>query len=145
MLEKINLSLLCLLLVTLFAVQPCLAGGVQIQPDRIILNAEGKSETDTIQASIPMALGFMVEGCEATLTIGEASIEADGYKYCYVDDILHVYFDKGAFLKFLEDNGILGTVEANVAGTVSGEGESVAFEGDDTIEVIDPDKGEGAK
>jgi hypothetical protein len=110
---------------------------VNIEPQKIILT--DSSRDDTIQASIPMQISTTISDFEATLSFdGKGQIKATGYKYCYIDDILHIYFDKKEVVKFLSDNDISGKVTASVSGSLMDGIESVTFSGDDKIEVVEP-------
>ena len=143
MLRKMKLSIFCLLLVTLFAAQPCFAVGVQIQPDQIILNAGGKgtSEGDqTIQASI--AGTGMVKDCSATLTIDGEEVSTIKFHYCVLDDILHIKFDREDVLDILEGKGTPEGVLyiATVSATINATEDPEDLEGSAEVLVIDPEK-----
>jgi len=157
MLKKINLSIVCLLLVMLFAVQPCFAEevNVSIEPDQIILNAGGSGNSaaaQTIQASIG-GTGKVTE-CIADLTIDGAdgastiAIKNCGSHYCVIDDILHIYFDRDAVLAELEAEGIgspegdlcTATVEATISYTDENGEHSKDISGSDDVTVINPEK-----
>ena len=114
---------------------------VNISPFKIILNADGSS--DDIQAKIPMALpAGEITDFEASLLIGDADeilITSDFY-YCAIDNILHIYFDRKTVLDYLKDNEIEGKgLIAEVWGSFYVGDEYVEFEGDDIVEVLDPD------
>ena len=152
MLRKMKLSIFCLLLVTLFAAQPCLAAelvNVSIEPNQIILNAEGNSakgqsdKIQAIQASIPGT--GMVKECDATLTIDGQSVTTDTFHYCAFDDILHIKFDREDVLAALEGKGtpegVLYTADVS-ATIINPTGDSKDLEGSSEVKVIDPEKTE---
>ena len=117
-----------------------LSDTVNISPFKIILNADGNS--DDIQARIPMALpGGEITDFEASLLIGDAPevLVTTDFFYCAIDDIMHIYFDRKAVLDYLKDYEIEGKVIAQVWGDFFVGGEPVDFEGDDIVEVLDPD------
>ena len=133
----------CFLLVFVLFVFPGqgLSDIVNISPFKIILNADGNS--DDIQAKIPMALpAGEITGFEASLRIDSADeilITSDFY-YCAIDNILHVYFDRKTVLDYLKDNKIEGKgLLAEVWGDFYVGAEPFEFEGDDIVEVLDPD------
>ena len=134
--KKINSLTLVLLLVSVVA-QISLADTVNIDPHKIILNDSTKN--DTIQASIPMQISSTISNFNATISFnGKGEIKATSYKYCNVDDMLHIYFDKEEVVKFLSDNNISGQVTASVSGSLMDGDKSVTFSGDDKIEVVEP-------
>ena len=142
---KSVITLMCILSLTFFATtNNANSQTMTMAPHKIILNALGNSES--IQAVVPMHL-TVFNGCEATLTVGGYTIaETSEAKYCYIDDILLVYFDRTVVLThpdmLLMDGQI---VEASVDGvvyTVDGDGNSIAreFSAQDDVEIVDPEK-----
>ena len=115
---------------------------VNISPFKIILNADGNSED--IQARIPMVLpaGGSITEFDAALWFNSETEEilAEGFYYCAIDDILHVYFDRTDVLDYLRGNKeIEDKVVANVwVGFFNGY-DYVELSGFDVVEVIDPD------
>ena len=133
----------CLLLSAVFFVFPgqILSDTVNISPFKIILNADGNS--DDIQARIPMALpAGEITDFGASLLFGKAPevLTTEDFYYCVIDNILHIYFDRGVVLDYLRDNKIEGDeVIAQVWGSICVGEQCVEFEGFDIVEVIDPD------
>lgn len=142
----LRLTVYCLLLSAVLFVFPgqILSDTVKvnISPFKIILNADGSS--DDIQAKIPMALpaGGSITEFGATLRFNgeDEEIPTESFYYCAVDDILHVYFNRKAVLEYLNFYEIQDKVVAEVwVGFFDGY-EYVEFEGDDIVEVLDPDQ-----
>ena len=124
----------------------CLAETVNINPHKIVLNAQGAS--DDVQANIHIVLaGAPVVDFEATLSLdGTVVADAESAYYCAIDDILILGFDRTS----LQDNPDVQalantTVTATVVGTVTvvnadGEEITTSFSGSDTVEIVAPGK-----
>jgi len=140
-----NRVLACVLLI----VMVCgvgLAETVNINPHKIVLNAQGAS--DDVQANVHIVLaGARVVDFDVTLALnGTVVAEAESAFYCVVDDILIVGFDRTS----LQDNPDVQdlanqTVTATVIGTVTvenaaGDQTTVGFSGSDTVEIVAPSK-----
>jgi len=140
----LRLTHYCLLLSVVFFAFPgqILSDTVNISPFKIILNADGNS--DDIQARIPMALpAGEITDFEAYLLFGDADemLVTDEFYYCAVDNILHVYFERSAVLKYLKENNIEGSnVIAQVWGGFFVGDLYVDFAGSDSVIVLDPDR-----
>ncbi len=122
----------------------CLAEGdiVNINPHKIVLNAQGQS--DDIQANIPMVLpSASIEKFYVTLSFDGAKVaEAESARYCVIDDMLIIGFDR----EELQDNQVVQdmantTVTATVSGRVTdNSGVTTEFSGSDTVEIVKPGK-----
>ena len=136
--KKINSLILVLLLVSVIAQISLADDKVKIEPQKIILNDSTRDET--IKASIPMQLSSTISKFNATIKFDEeGDIKAKSYKYCAIDDILHIYFNKQEVIKFLSDNNISGKkVTASVSGSLMDGDKKVTFSGEDEIEVVKP-------
>lgn len=77
----------------------------QVQPDRIVLNSD-QGAADTIKFSFDLVA---CNGVEVEVKVEDASIsfngigeiDSTGSKYCAIDDILHIYFDKEKVIEVL--------------------------------------------
>jgi hypothetical protein len=124
----------------------CRAEIVNINPHKIILNAQGLS--DDVQANVRIILpGARVVDYDVTLSFnGTVVAEAESAFYCVIDDILIVGFDRTS----LQDNPDVialanSTVEATVTGSVTvinaeGVETEVSFSGSDMVEIVAPGK-----
>ena len=122
----------------------CWAETVNINPHKIVLNAQGAA--DDVQANVRIILpGARVVGFDVTLTFnGMVVAQAESAYYCVLDDILIVGFDRTT----LQDNADVQamanmTVTATVNGTVTvknaeGIETAVSFSGSDTVEIVSP-------
>ena len=132
----------------------CLAETVNINPHKIVLNAEGKA--DDVQANIPMVLpGARIVDFYVTLSfddddgVDDAIVvaEAESAFYCLIDDMLIIGFDREE-LQNNEDVQDMAntTVEATVVGYVTvikaDGGETTRFFSgtDTTVEIVKPGK-----
>ena len=72
----------------------CLAETVNINPHKIVLNAEGAA--DDVQANIPMVLpSAWIVDFDVTLSFnGTVVAQAESARYCVIDDILIIGFDR---------------------------------------------------
>ncbi len=130
--------------VTAFGV--CAAETVNINPYKIILNAEGAS--DDIQANVRIILpGAWVVDYDVTLSFdGTEVAEAESAFYCVLDDILIVGFDRTSLQANPDVQALANkTVTATVAGSVTvinayGIETEVSFSGSDTVEIVAPGK-----
>ena len=126
----------------------CWAETVNINPHKIVLNAQGAS--DDVQANVRIILpGARVVDFDVTLAFdGVFVAKAESAYYCVLDDILIVGFDRTE----LQDNPDVQamantTVMATVNGTVTVEVKNldgsttpmnVSFGGSDAVEIVAP-------
>lgn len=123
--------------------QDCIDVRVNINPHRIVLNAQGKA--DDVQANIPMVLpSARIVDFAVTLSINdEEVIEAESARYCLIDDMLIIGFDRTD----LQNNPVVQdaantTVTAEVAGyvtvqnTLTLEETTTHFSGSDTVQIV---------
>jgi len=122
---------------------------VNINPHKIVLNAQGKA--DDVQANIPIVLAsarivafdvsLFLDNTEDPVALAESA------RYCLVDQILIIGFDRTA----LQDNPAVQamantTVIATVVGTIAikdtpdSEWEYIPFSGEDDVEIVKPGK-----
>lgn len=123
-----------------------LAETVNINPHKIVLNAQGAS--DDVQANVHIILpGAKIVDFDVTLTFDGIDVaEAESAFYCILDDILIVGFDRTE----LQDNPDVQamantTVTATVDGTVTvinsdGDEITTSFGGSDLVEIVAPGK-----
>ena len=119
---------------------------VNINPHKIVLNAEGKA--DDVQANIPIVLASaLIVDFDVTLSFdGTEVAEAESARYCLIDDMLIIGFDRDS----LQDNQDVQdmantTVEATVEGYViveiaGGVQIETCFSGSDMVEIVKPGK-----
>ena len=123
----------------------------QVQPDKIVLNSI-KGTADTIKVSFPFHAST-VEGVYVdSISFDYAEVEDPaylfiGFKYCLIDDILHIYFDKDKVIDFLNINVTdRGVVDVDLVVYIDYYDNDVLdtleFVGDGTVEVVDPSKKE---
>ena len=117
---------------------------VNINPYKIVLNAEGAF--DDVQANIPF-LGLSsarIEEFYVTLSFEkiEVVVEAESARYCEIDDMLIIGFDRTDLQDKLADEiSTTTTVTATVDGYVTVINEMPTyFKGSDTVEVVKPGK-----
>jgi hypothetical protein len=141
-----RILLVCVLLGALVS-GVCLAATVNINPHKIVLNAQGAA--DDVQANIPIYLpSALIENVDVTLSFdGIIVAKAIRARYCVIDDILIIDFDRTE----LQDNEDVqdmanSTVIATVVGSVTvmdyitGEPEEIYFSGSDMVEIVKPGK-----
>ena len=124
----------------------CLAETVNINPFKIVLNAQGAS--DDVQANVHIVLpGAAVADFDATLSLdGKVVAEAESAYYCAIDDMLIVGFDRTELQNNPDVQAMANTtVTATVVGTVTvvnGDGDevTVSYSGSDTVEIVAPGK-----
>ena len=124
----------------------CLAETVNINPHKIVLNAQGQS--DDVQANVHIILA------SANITAFDAILSFDGIDvalaesafYCVIDDILIIGFDRTS-LQENEDVQEMAntTVIATVIGSVTvknadGNEIETSFSGSDMVEIVKPGK-----
>ena len=126
----------------------CWAETVNINPHKIVLNAQGAA--DDVQANVNIVLpGAPVVGFKVTLSLNDIVVaEAESAFYCVLDNILIVGFDRTK-LQSNQDVQLMAnnTVTATVTGTVTvenadGDEMVVSFSGSDTVEIVEPGKKE---
>jgi len=126
----------------------CLAETVNINPHKIVLNAEGAS--DDVQANVNIALpGAPVVSFDVSLSFdGTIVAQAESAFYCVLDNILIVGFDRTDLQNNPDVQAMANnTVTALVTGTVTvknadGDEIVVSFSGSDTVEIVAPGKKE---
>ena len=134
----------------------CLAGEltVNINPHKIVLNAQGKSED--IQANVPMSLpSANIVEVDVTLSIdvgADETVDAAAFRarYCLIDDILIIDFDRASLQEDLaEALDELGKTSVTATATVDGSVTVIDavgvettryFNGSDTVEIVKPGK-----
>ena len=144
MIKKMVLSLSCVMLMVsaVFALDVT----IRVKPDRIITNSVTGTDKD-IKVSIPISVASM-DNVKVTLTLeGEGIVEgsdvkSEGWKYCAIDDVLHIYFDKKKMIGALGDAD--GEVKVTLDGYYQNGDDEVVLHGEDWIEVLssknaDPD------
>ena len=128
-----------ILALVLLAGGTCWAETVNINPYRIVLNAQGAF--DDVQANVPIFLeGSRVSSFDVTLVLDEVQAKAESAYYCVVDNMLIIGFDRAALQMDLDAQDMGNTiVTATVTGTVTmNTGYSASFSGSDTVEIVAP-------
>ena len=124
----------------------CWAETVNINPHKIVLNAQGAA--DDVQANVNIILpGAPVVGFDVSLSFdGILVAEAESAFYCVLDNILIVGFDRTNLQNNQDVQAMANsTVTALVTGTVTvknanGDEIVVSFSGSDTVEIVAPGK-----
>ena len=124
----------------------CQAETVNINPHKIVLNAQGAS--DDVQANVHIILaGAPVVDFDVTLSFdGIVVAKAESAFYCVLDNILIVGFDRTSLQNNPDVQDMANkTVTAKVAGTVTvenadGDEITASFSGSDTVEIVAPGK-----
>ena len=124
----------------------CLAETVNINPHKIVLNAEGAA--DDVQANIPMVLpGARIVDFDVTLEFNDIVVaEAESARYCVIDDILIIGFDRTDLQNNSDVQDVANsTVTAAVEGSVTvinplGDETTRSFSGTDMVEIVKPGK-----
>jgi hypothetical protein len=120
---------------------------VNINPHKIVLNAEGKA--DDVQANIPIGLASaLIVDFDITLSFEGTTVvvEAESARYCLIDDILIIGFDRTDLQKELaEEISTTTTVTATVDGyvtVINANNDEIRtdFIGSDTVQVVEPGK-----
>ena len=144
-----NRVLACVLLVVV-ACGVCLAETVNINPHKIVLNAQGAS--DDVQANVHIILdGAWVVDFDVMLMFDDGDSDivvavAESAFYCVLDDILIVGFDRTTLQNNPDVQDMANkTVTATVTGTVTvenadGEEITTSFSGSDLVEIVAPGK-----
>ena len=122
----------------------CWGETVNINPYKIVLNAQGAS--DDVQANVRIVLpGSRVVDFDVTLALdGVVVAEAESAYYCVVDDMLLVGFDRNELQNNPDVQALANsTVTATVTGSVTvtnadGVETTVSFGGSDTVEIVAP-------
>ena len=124
----------------------CLAETVNINPHKIVLNATGAA--DDVQANVHIVLpsAWIVE-FNATLSFDGIDVaQAESARYCLIDDILIIGFDRTSLQDNEDVQGMANqTVTATVVGSVTvinadGDEIPVSFSGSDSVEIVKPGK-----
>ena len=124
----------------------CLAETVNINPHKIVLNAEGKA--DDVQANIPIVLASaLIVDFDVTLSFdGTEVAEAESARYCLIDDMLIIGFDRTDLQNNPDVQDMANsTVTAAVDGYVTvensvGDETTRCFSGTDMVEIVAPGK-----
>ena len=143
-----RISLASVLLVAV-VIGVCLAEDdiVNINPHKIVLNAEGKA--DDVQANIPIVLASAwIENFDVILSFEGTTVvvKAESARYCLIDNILIIGFDRTDLQKKLaEEISTTTTATATVDGYVkvinaNGVVIRTDFIGSDTVEIVKPGK-----
>jgi hypothetical protein len=119
---------------------------VNINPHKIVLNAEGAA--DDVQANVRIILpGAWVADFDVSLLFdGVVVADAESAFYCVLDDILIVGFDRAGLLENPDVQALANkTVTATVIGAVAvvdsdGDAITVSFSGSDAVEIVAPGK-----
>ena len=125
-----------------------LAETVNINPHKIVLNAQGAS--DDVQANVNIVLpGASVMSFDVTLSFDAIPVaQAESAFYCVLDNILIIGFDRTNLQNNPDVQAMANnTVTALVTGTVTvknadGDEIVVSFSGSDTVEIVAPGKKE---
>ncbi|MDT8304164.1 MAG: hypothetical protein RQ760_21960 [Sedimentisphaerales bacterium] len=125
-----------------------LAETVNINPHKIVLNAEGAS--DDVQANVNITLsGSRIVDFDVRLEFdGILVAEAESAFYCVLDDILIVGFDRITLQNNPDVQAMANKiVTATVGGSVTvinsvGDEIITSFSGSDTVEIVAPGKKE---
>jgi hypothetical protein len=141
-----NRVLLAGVLLVAVASGVCVAVTVNINPHKIVLNAEGKA--DDIQANIPMVLASArIVDFDVTLSFdGTEVAKAESARYCVIDDILIIGFDRTDLQNNPDVQDMANsTVTAEVDGYVTvensvGDETTRYFSGTDMVEIVKPGK-----
>ena len=142
--SRLMVSVLLVLAVSGF----CWAETVNINPHKIVLNAQGAF--DDVQANVNIMLpGAPVVGFDVSLSFDDKLVaQAESAFYCVVDNILIVGFDRASLQSNPDVQAMANkTVTATVIGTVTVENAAgdeivVSFGGSDTVEIVAPGKKE---
>ena len=124
---------------------------VNINPHKIVLNAEGKA--DDVQANIPMVLpSASIVEYEVTLSFCDGNDDmivvatAESARYCLIDDMLIIGFDRTDLQNNPDVQDMANsTVELTVDGYVKvedsvGDETTRSFSGTDMVEIVKPGK-----
>jgi len=131
-------------LLVLLAGGMCWAETVNINPHKIVLNAQGAF--DNVQANVPMVLpSSQVIAFDVTLAFNDIQVAvAESARYCLIDDMLIIGFDR-VDLQNNPDVQAMGNsiVTAEVDGSVTvgfGDGDTATrhFSGTDMVEIVAP-------
>ena len=140
-----NRILACVLLIVMTSGMG-LAEAVNINPYKIVLNAQGAS--DDVQANVHIILdSASIVDFYVTLALdGIVVAEAESAFYCVVDNILIVGFDRTSLQANPDVQAMANeTVTATVIGTVTvinadGDETTTVFGGSDSVEIVAPGK-----
>ena len=122
----------------------CWAETVNVNPHKIVLNAQGAA--DDVQANVHIILpGAFIVDFDVSLSFdGIVVAEAESAFYCVLDDILIVGFDRTDLQSNPDVQAMANTtVTATVTGVVTvknanGGETTVSFNGSDTVEIFAP-------
>ena len=120
---------------------------ININPHKIVLNAEGRA--DSIQANIPIVLTSAdISEFEVSLSfddIPKLVAKAESARYCVIDNMLIIGFDRArlqkALAEALDELGVIKmTTIARVKGTVTVNEVEVPVSGWDKVKIVKPGK-----
>lgn len=140
-----NSNVLACVLLIVIAGGVGMAEPVNINPHKIVLNANGAS--DDVQANVAIHLPGAFVACEATLALNGVYVAAsESAFYCVLDNMLIVGFDRTDLqnnpdVKALANQTVTATVSGDVT-VKNGDGveTTVKFGGSDTVEIVAPGK-----
>ena len=123
-----------------------LAEDMTVCPYKIVLNAQGKSESVQAVIRMPMKPGYVLDDWHVTLSFNSTLIsEAYAFRYCPIDDNFLASFDRAALLG---NPDVIAMANTTVVATVEGWYTGVAADGDsytheflctELVEIVDPD------
>ena len=146
MFRVMNNKLLVSVLLVVVASGVCWAETVNVNPHKIVLNAQGAA--DDVQANVNIILpSARIVDFDVTLSLdGIVVAEAESAFYCVLDNILIVGFDRTSLQNNPDVQAMANsTVTATVTGTVTvknadGEEITTSFSGSDMVEIVAPGK-----
>jgi hypothetical protein len=137
-----NRVLLAGVLLVVIVGSVCLAQTVNINPHKIVLNAQGVS--DDVQANISIKLtSARIPVYDVELFFGTTKVaDAESARYCLIDHILIIGFDHAELLANPDVIAMANTtVTATVVGTVTDDnGVTKEISGSDIVEIVAPRK-----
>ena len=120
----------------------CLAQTVNINPHKIVLNAQG--ESDDVQANVGITLtSAQIPVCDVELFFGTKKVaDAVSARYCLIDHILIIDFDRAELLTNEDVIAMANTtVIATVVGTVIDKNNVTGnINGSNTVQIVKPGK-----
>ena len=118
---------------------------VNINPHKIVLNAEGKA--DDVQANIPIVLASaQIVDSDVTLSFNGTEVaKAESARYCLIDNMLIIGFDRtdlqdNQAVQDMANSTVTATVEGYVTVEVDGVEIETSFSGSDMVEIVKPGK-----
>ncbi len=130
MFKKLGLGIVLVLGIASFG----LSYTVRVEPDKIVPNSiAGKA--DDLQVSVLISVPSVKDLVASISIAGGEEIDAVGYDYCAIDDVLHIYFNKDTVIQQILAANLDGEVVVSLAGSFWDGEKTVLIEGFDTIEV----------